>query len=147
MVKLNNGLLHGYRSGLEEQVAKQLKDADVEVYYESDKIEYLKPARNAKYTPDFPLPNGIVIETKGRFLVADRQKHLLIKQQHPDIDIRFVFSSSRRCISKKSKTTYAAWCEKHGFQYADKYIPEAWLNEPTNSASLEALEAASPKKK
>jgi hypothetical protein len=123
------GLKHGFRSGLEEQVARQLAAAGLEVAYESMRVEYVKPERKAKYTPDFPLPNGIIVETKGRFLTEDRQKHLLIKTQHPALDIRFVFTNSRARISKASATTYAAWCEKHGFKYADKVVPPAWLKE------------------
>lgn len=123
------GIVEGYRSGLEEKLAVQLSQAGVEVAYESMTIPYEKPASKHKYTPDFPLPNGIIIESKGRFVTADRAKHLLIKKQHPDLDIRFVFSNSKSRISKTSKTTYAAWCEKYGFQYADKLIPEAWLQE------------------
>ena len=140
--KGNYGLIHGYRSGLEEQVAQQLKDAGVQVAYETEKIQYIKPARSAKYTPDFILPNGIVIETKGRFITDDRQKHLLIKEEHPDIDIRFVFSNSKTRISKRSQTTYAKWCEKHGFLYADKYIPEEWLKETPCDKRKTALEQA-----
>jgi hypothetical protein len=85
------------------------------------------PERKAKYTPDFVLPNGIIVETKGRFVVADRQKHLFVKAQHPELDIRFVFSNSKAKISKTSKTTYADWCTQHGFKYADKEIPNEWL--------------------
>ncbi len=33
-------------------------------------------------------------------------------------------------ISKNSKTTYAIWCEKNGYKYADKEIPEEWFLEP-----------------
>lgn len=120
----------GYRSGLEETLAAQLKAAGIEAQYESEKIGYVKPESKHKYTPDFLLPNGIFIESKGRFLTADRHKHLLIKKQHPDIDIRFVFQRSKSPISKGSKTTYADWCIKNGFQYADKTIPQAWLDEP-----------------
>lgn len=138
----NLGYIHGFRSGLEKQIADQLKRAGVAVDYESEKIGYLKPARNAKYTPDFILPNGIVIESKGRFMVADRQKHLIIKDQYPELDVRFVFSNSRSRISKQSKTTYAMWCEKHGFQFADKWIPEEWLVEPVNEVALAALDKA-----
>ena len=144
MSHLKSGLLHGYRSGLEEKVAKQLQDAGVEAEYETKKIGYLKPSKLSRYTPDWILPNGIVIETKGRFLVADRQKHLIIKQQHPDIDIRFVFSHSKSRISKSSKTTYAAWCEKNGFLYADKWIPEDWLREEPKQSRFEALKEARP---
>lgn len=97
--------------------------------YETIRIEYEVPSRKAKYTPDFPLPNGIIVEVKGVFDVADRQKHLLIKQQHPEHDIRFVFQNSNKPIRKGSPTTYAAWCEKYGFLYADKEIPLEWLKE------------------
>ena len=82
-----------------------------------------------KYTPDFRLPNGIIVETKGRFISDDRKKHLLVQQQHPDLDIRFVFSNSKAKLNKGAKSTYADWCIKHGFLYADKTIPEEWLNE------------------
>lgn len=124
-----HGIKNGYRSGLEEQIAAELDQLGVPYEYEKLVIPYIKPERKAKYTPDWKLPNGIIIETKGRFLTADRQKHLLIKAQHPEYDIRFVFSNSLTKISKQSKTTYADWCEKHGFKYADKHIPIEWLNE------------------
>lgn len=126
------GLKHGFRSGLEEKVAGSLDRKGVSYQFEQKVIQYIKPERKAKYTPDFVLPNGIIVETKGRFLTADRQKHLLVKAQHPDLDIRFLFSNSRQRISKQSKTTYADWCEKHGFLYADgSEIPEEWLKTVT----------------
>ena len=123
----NPGLVHGYRSGLEEANAEHLKRLGIHCDYESIKIKYTKPARIATYTPDWLLPNGIIVETKGRFITADRQKHILIKQQYPEKDIRFVFSNSRSRISKLSKTTYADWCRKHGFIFADKLIPREWI--------------------
>lgn len=123
------GLKHGFRSGLEEKVAKALKEQGIDPKYEEEKIVYTVPSRKATYTPDFRLPNGIYVETKGRFVVADRQKHLFIKAQHPELDIRFVFSNSNAKISKTSKTTYAMWCEQHGFKYADKVIPQEWIDE------------------
>ena len=52
------------------------------------------------YTPDFVLPNGIILETKGQFISDDRRKHKLIKQQHPDLDIRFVFTNSKSKLSR-----------------------------------------------
>ena len=97
--------------------------------YEKVKLKYIKPASQHVYTPDFVLANGIIVETKGRFLAPDRQKHILVKRHNPDLDIRFVFSNSNARISKTSKTTYAMWCRKYGYQFADKVIPEEWLNE------------------
>ena len=123
------GIKEGYRSGLEEKIAEQLALLGIAAEYESIKINYVKPQRNAKYTPDFILPNGIIIESKGRFVTADRQKHMLIKDQHPTLDIRFVFSNSKSRISKTSPTTYAMWCRKYGFKFADKEIPQEWLKE------------------
>lgn len=122
------GLAEGYRSGLEEDISKQLADLGVPVEYESFKIEY-RVEETRKYTPDWRLPNGIIIETKGRFTSDDRKKHLLIKAQHPEYDIRFVFTRSKQRLSKTSKTTYADWCDKHGFKYADKLIPVEWIKE------------------
>lgn len=128
MTTSRQALKYGYRSGLEGRISKQLKDLDVPVKYEEMKIKYaVNEVRT--YTPDFELPNGIIIESKGRFVVADRKKHLLIKKQYPDLDIRFVFSNSRAKINKGSKTTYGMWCDKHGFLYADKLIPQEWIDE------------------
>lgn len=128
-----HGLKHGYRSGLEDKVSKQLQESGVSFEYETLKIQY-EVNETRRYTPDFILPNGIIIETKGRFVAADRKKHLLIQQQHPHLDIRFVFSNSRAKLSKGAKSTYAEWCEKHGFLYADKEIPQEWLNETAKSS-------------
>lgn len=135
-------LAEGYRSGLEERQAAAYREAGVDVRYEEDLVRYTVPARQARYTPDFVQPNGIVIETKGRFITKDRQKHLLIQAQYPNLDIRFVFSNPNTRISKGSPTTYAMWCERHGFLYAKGLAPRAWMDEPTNPASIEALRKA-----
>ena len=131
--KRANALKHGWRSGLEEDVAKALTSAGVPFTYEEMKIKYIKPASEHQYTPDFVLDNGIIVETKGRFLIADRKKHMLIKRQQPHLDIRFVFSNSSQKLNKGSRTTYAQWCVKNGFEYADKTIPEHWINERRRS--------------
>ena len=117
----------GFRSGLEQDNAKWLKKLNVEYSYETDRIPYV--AKPKTYTPDFKLSNGIYVETKGRFVVSDRVKHLLIREQHPELDIRFVFSNSGNKLGKKSSTTYAQWCDKHGFKYADGFIPVEWTKE------------------
>ena len=120
---------YGFKSGLEESISSQIESKGIEVLYETEKVTYIIPASEHKYNPDFKLPNGIRVETKGRFVAADRKKHLLVKAQNPELDIRFVFSNSKNKISKNSKTTYADWCEKNGFKYADKFIPEEWFLE------------------
>lgn len=124
-------LKYGFRSGLEEKIAANLTSKGVSFTYEELTIPFVEPAKGRKYTPDFTLlVNGIIVESKGRFLTEDRQKHLLVKAQHPHLDIRFVFSNSKTKINKRSLTTYGDWCAKNGFQFADKDIPDAWLREP-----------------
>ena len=131
--KRANALKHGWRSGLEEKVANALTEAGVPFTYEKTKVKYIKPASEHQYTPDFVLDNGIIIETKGLFTAIDRQKHMLVKRQHPHLDIRFVFSNSKQRLSKASRTTYGMWCEKNGYLYADKMIPEHWIKERRRS--------------
>jgi hypothetical protein len=126
MATTRQAIKHVYRSGLEERVSRELEEAGVKYEYETQKIKY-RVEEDRTYTPDFILPNGIIVETKGRFTVADRKKHLLIQKQYPKHDIRFVFQNSRAKLYKGAKTTYAQWCDKHGFLYADKSIPEEWL--------------------
>lgn len=122
------GLRYGFRSGLEIAIASELDIKSVEYEFEKTKLSYVKPQKIHTYTPDFYLKKqNIFIETKGYFTTQDRQKMRLIKEQHPNIDIRFVFSNSKTRISKKSKTTYGMWCDKYGFTYADKHVPKEWL--------------------
>jgi hypothetical protein len=120
---------YGFKSGLEETISQQIESYGIKVEYETEKVPYIIPASNHTYSPDFKLPNGIRVETKGRFVAADRKKHLLVKEHNPHLDIRFVFSNSKNKISKKSKTTYGDWCEKNGYKYADKIIPIEWFLE------------------
>lgn len=120
-------LLHGVRSGLEEKICQDLSARGVKYEYEQMKLRYTRPASEHTYTPDIVLPNQVILELKGRLTVQDRQKMILVKKQHPDLDIRFVFSSSKTKISKGSKTTYADWCIKNGFPFCDKQVPDDWL--------------------
>ena len=126
---------YGYRSGLEHKVSEYLDLLKYEYEYESIKIEW-EDLTYRTYTPDFILKNGLIIETKGRFLTADRRKHLTIKKQHPKLDIRFVFTNSRNKLTKGAKSTYAEWCIKHGFRYYDRIIPEDWLKEKGKNKHL-----------
>jgi hypothetical protein len=130
----------GYRSGLEKKISDQIVNAGIELLYETDKIHYVIPSRQAKYTPDFKLPKlggFFFVETKGIWTVQDRAKHILVKQQCPDIDIRFVFSNQNARLYKGSPTTYAMYCEKHGFRYAAKLIPDDWLEEAKEASKCE----------
>ena len=117
-----------YRSKFEVRVAADLGKRKIDFQYEKVSFDYVPKIRN--YTPDFYLPESkIYIETKGRLTTNDRVKHLLIKEQYPDLDIRFVFVNADNKISRTSKTTYANWCDRHKFLWAESLVPMEWLNE------------------
>lgn len=126
------GYKHGFRSNLEDKISKQLEGLGINGEYEQHKLKFVQPAENRAYTPDFWLrgPKGLIcIESKGLFTAADRKKHLMVKDCHPDLDLRFVFTNPNGKIYKGSKTTYATWCDKYEFKYAKGLIPLAWIEE------------------
>jgi len=115
-----------FRSKLEAKVALNLHERKVKYKYEAERIPY---EVTHSYTTDFTLPNGIVVEVKGFFKPSDRNKHLRLKKQHPERDIRFLFDVDNR-LHKNSETRYSDWCKKHGFLYAFKVVPQEWIDEP-----------------
>jgi len=115
-----------YRSGLEKQTALVLSECQKKVRYELLKIEW-EDLRYRTYTPDFQLDNGIFIETKGIFDSEDRRKHIEVRRQHPELDIRFVFSNAKAKLYKGAKSRYCDWCEKNDFLYSHRLIPQEWL--------------------
>lgn len=128
-----NRIMRGtrYRSQFEINLAKFLADREVPFEYETTKLTFIPKPRT--YTPDFYLPTtGIYIEAKGHLDKGDRVKMQLIKQQHPELDIRFVFVRATNKIYKGSKTTYADWANRYGFQWAEGGIPEEWLKNETD---------------
>lgn len=138
------GMLMGFRSGLEGNNAKHLEALQVPVLYETFAIPYVVPQKAHRYTPDFLLPNGIIVETKGIWDATDRAKHLLVKLQYPELDIRVVFTRGKAPIYPGSATTCAEWADKHGFVWAEKLIPESWVREAGPSVRPEAVLAKGP---
>ena len=119
-------LSHGFRSRFEFEFAQYLAKSKIKYEYEKDKFRYIVPIKS--YTPDFYLMDyGFYLELKGNLDVTDRVKHLLVKEQNSSLDVRFIFPNSKKKIYKGSKTTYATWCDRHGFLYADDRIPNIWL--------------------
>lgn len=114
-----------FKSGLEQKLARQLEQLGVSYAYELHSYDY---EQVRKYTPDFFLPNGIIIEAKGKFTPEDRRKHLDIKRQYPELDIRFVFQRNN-FIRKGSKIKYSDWAIKHDYQYSIGQVPEKWIKE------------------
>jgi hypothetical protein len=114
-----------FRSQFESNLARKLIENDIPFDYENERIVFIPKPRT--YTPDFYLKEtGIYVEAKGHLDKSDRVKMILVKEQNPDLDIRFVFVRASNKIYKGSKTTYGQWASKHGFQWAEGSIPEEW---------------------
>ena len=140
------GLKYGFRSGLEIAISEELDLNKVKYEFESIKLKYTVPEKVHTYTPDFYLKDkNFFIETKGLFTSSDRKKMRFIKEQHPKLDIRFVFTNSKNKIYKGSKTTYAKWCIQHDFRYYDRIIPEDWLKEKGKNKHLNFIKFSGTK--
>ena len=137
---------YGYRSGLEHKISIYLNELKVEYGYENIKIEWEDLAYRT-YTPDFVLNNGIIIETKGRFMNDDRRKHIAIKEQHPELDIRFVFTNANSKLYKGAKSRYCDWCDKYGFKWSHRVIPQEWLTEEGSPITVERVTLKTKRKK
>ncbi len=118
-----------YKSGWEVTIAKQMHKMGLEHRYEPMKMLYQVPSFKKRYTPDFSIGGmPFILETKGKFTAEMRAKHLLLKEQHPHIEVRFLFMRDNK-IHKKSPNRYSDWCEKNGFAYAVGAFPREWLEE------------------
>lgn len=124
--KMSRGMV---RSDFELRVAKDLEKRKVRFKYEEQVLFYEVPARKARYTPDFILSNGIIVEVKGRLTTADRKKMVLVQLSNPSLDIRLLFQRANNPIRKGSKTTYGDWATKKNFKWCEETIPQEWLDE------------------
>jgi hypothetical protein len=84
------------------------------------------------YVPDLLIGN-IYIEVKGYFRQDAQRKMRSMKQQHPDLDIRFLFQKASSTVqgAKRrkdgTKMTCKEWAVKYGFEWAEGEIPEEWI--------------------
>lgn len=114
-----------FRSGFERSIATNLKRRKVAFEYETLKLPY---TLEKVYTPDFILPNGVIVEAKGVLTPADRTKMRAVKAAHPELDIRLLFMDGSKKLSKRAKMTYGRWAEVNGFPWAEGVsIPKEWL--------------------
>ena len=88
-----------------------------------------------------------IVEAKGQFDSEDRHKHKCVRRQHPELDIRFVFSNAKAKLYKGSKSTYSDWCNKNKFLWSNKTIPDAWLNEPGKCTTKRLIQLKQKRKK
>src|SRR5687768_14369486 len=134
------------RSGLEKKVAAYLKLNKIPFEYETLRVAYVVPEKKRTYNPDFMLPNGLIIEAKGKLDRDVREKMALVIEQNPHLDIRVLFMRDNK-IAKNSKTRYSDWCKKRGIKYAvseEGHIPEEWLVEARRTTSLDGAPSLQP---
>lgn len=86
----------------------------IEYEYESKRIPYIL---HKEYVTDFELEKDIIIETKGRFTGEDRTKMRTVLRDNPDLNLFMVFSKPNNTLTKRSKTTYGEWCDKHNIPW------------------------------
>ena len=91
-----------FRSRFEAQVALSLEKQEIDFEFEPHKIEFQPPSR--VYIPDFYVPDhNFYIEVKGRLRQEDRVKHLLVKKQNPEVEVKFLFANSRKKSTKDQR--------------------------------------------
>lgn len=115
-----------YRSKLEEDIGSDLIKLGFETSYEKDTFQYVLPPR--RYTPDFRV-GDFFIEVKGWFPSKDRTKLLAVMKSNPGLPLFIALQSPHQRLSKKSKTTVAMWCQKHGIPWCPTPIPADFLKQ------------------
>lgn len=130
-----------YKSKLEYDVATNLHNRSIFFDYETRSYDYIIPVMHSicpecgtgpanlprTYTPDFFLGNGIVVECKGRFTAEERKKHIAMKEQHPDLDLRMLFQTNNWLTARKKKR-YGDWCDSKGIKWAaGRSVPQEWI--------------------
>jgi hypothetical protein len=114
----------------EARVVSDLNNRSIAFEYEPEKLPYTVQ-RN--YIPDLRI-GEMYVEVKGYFRQEAQRKMRNVREQHPEKDIRFLFQRLDSPVqgAKKrkdgSKMTCAEWAERHGFLYAEKEIPDEWIN-------------------
>lgn len=124
------------RSKLEERLERIFLDNSISYQYEGDKINYLVPESKHTYLVDWTLPNGLLLESKGYLSdLTERNKYILIKKQHPNIDLRFIFADpEKKCGGVKM--THKEYAVKNGFKYCsirDIETIKQWASEGINA--------------
>jgi len=125
------------RSKLEENFEYLLNDLEVKYKYEDTKLTYIVPESKHTYLIDWSLPNNIYVETKGYLSDhKERSKYILIKEQYPNLDLRFVFMDCNK-LCGGAKYSHGTWATKQGFKYCsikDYEIIKEWLNEASHNS-------------
>ena len=119
----------------EVRFAKQCDASGVKWEYEPEGIEWFVKPRI--YTPDFRIHRKdgttFLVEYKGFLWQEDKTKMKAVREQYPDLDIRFVFADARKPVHNAktrkngTKQSHSEWAEANGFLWAEGFIPSTWL--------------------
>lgn len=135
-----------YRTEFEALTAEYLLSRDISFEYEPARLRYKdKDGRKRITQPDFHLKpksndphGGMFVEAKSLLKHDHLSRYEHLKEQRPDLDIRFVFEEPDRTISHYSvddgggetrAVSYAEWADMNGFKWAGETIPNAWIKE------------------
>src|ERR1700761_1410674 len=104
------------KSGFERPLVASLKARKVRFTYEELVLPY---TLHGEYHPDFVLKDsGIIVEAKGLLDKDSKRKMMAVREQHPDLDIRFVFMNAEKKVPG-TKQTHGQWATKNGWKWAD----------------------------
>lgn len=134
-----------YRSKLEELTAALLKKNKIKFEYEARRIPFRSRIKSGEcpseyggcgskdvyqkrtYLPDFTLPDGTIVESKGKLTPSERTKFLAIKSSNPELRIVFVFGANNKLSKGNPDRRYSHWCDEHGFEYGVKALPASLI--------------------
>lgn len=108
-----------FASKYEAHLAEYFDKHGIVWEYEPIRIPWQPSVRY--YKPDFKitLPSGetFYLEAKGYFDGSARGKMVMVKEQHPDLDIRLAFMDDTKIIgkSKTKSKTYKEWADRYNF--------------------------------
>jgi hypothetical protein len=115
----------GMRSMGEVYCAANMDQLKIPYQYEAVTLTYQHAPQ--KYTPDFILPNGFIVEFKGKMTAEVRKKLVSIKRSNPEKKIGIVFQKANNKLSSRPNATrYWEWAEANGYLWSEAYVPKAW---------------------
>lgn len=130
------------RSGYEQKIINHLIDVGLPYAYEAVQLTYTTKVTNGncrvceangyqsdvyqlrKYTPDLLLPNGIIVEIKGKFTAQKRNHMRQLVKDNDHRDIRFIFMADNPFGGAKPRKRYSDWARALGIQCA--VVPVNW---------------------
>jgi hypothetical protein len=138
-----------YRTEFEATTADYLLSQNISFEYEPARLHYKdSDGRKRIAQPDFHLKpksndphGGMFVEAKSLLKHDHLPRYELLKEQRPDLDIRFVFEEPDRTIShfgvvddegQTRAVSYAEWADMNGFKWAGETVPAAWIKELKN---------------